>query len=71
MFDLFQAASDDQLALMGCAGAILVSGFLMYVSYFLGPMAKQERIHQMERLVRQRQQLLEQHAAEIAREKAA
>lgn len=34
--DLFQNASDDQIALMGCAAALLLSGGLMYVSYFLG-----------------------------------
>lgn len=71
MFDLFQIASDDQFALIGCAGAVLGSMFLMYVSYFLGPAARQARSGQMEKLVRQRQQMLGQPAAEPAREKAA
>lgn len=71
MFDLFQSASDDQLALMGCATAVLSSMTLMYLSYFFGPVARQQRMSQMEQLVRQRQQLLTQQAAEVARDKAA
>ena len=34
--DLFTNASDDQIALMGCAAALFVSGGLMYVSFFIG-----------------------------------
>jgi hypothetical protein len=34
--DLFGNASDDQIALMGCAAVLLLSGGLMYVSFFLG-----------------------------------
>ena len=34
--DIFRNASDDQLALMGCAVALLMCGGLMYVSYFVG-----------------------------------
>ncbi|MBI1313150.1 hypothetical protein GC176_17810 [bacterium] len=34
--EIFQNASDDQIALMGCAAALLFSGGLMYVSYFVG-----------------------------------
>lgn len=70
MFDLFQSASDDQVALLGCAGAVFGSMMLMYVSYFFGPVARQQRLGQMEQLVRQRQQMLTQ-AAELARDKAA
>lgn len=71
MFELFQSASDDQVALMGCAGALLASGFLMYVSYFLGPVARQQRQEAMQRLIANRQLLLEEKYAETAREKAA
>lgn len=71
MLHLFQAASDDQLALMGCAAAVMGSMFLMYISYFFGPAAREQRTGQMEKLVRQRQQLLSQHAREHGREKAA
>lgn len=34
--DIFRNASDDQIALMGCAIALLMCGGLMYVSYFVG-----------------------------------
>jgi hypothetical protein len=34
--DLFTNASDDQIALMGCAAALFVFGGLMYVSFFIG-----------------------------------
>ncbi|MHC4878544.1 MAG: hypothetical protein ACYTGL_19020 [Planctomycetota bacterium] len=34
--EVFQNASDDQIALMGCAAALFFSGGLMYVSYFVG-----------------------------------
>ena len=34
--DLFSNASDDQIALMGCAAVLLFSGGLMYVSFFIG-----------------------------------
>jgi len=34
--DLLNNPSDDQVALMGCAAALLFSGGLMYVSYFVG-----------------------------------
>jgi hypothetical protein len=71
MFEVFRSASDDQIALLGSAGVLIASAFLMYVSYFLGPMARQERTRQMELLVRQRQQLLEQNAPELSRDKAA
>lgn len=71
MFELFQSASDDQVALMGCAGVLMVSGFLMYVSYFLGPAARRQRQRAMQRLIEQRQQLLAENFAETPREKAA
>ena len=34
--DLTQHLSDDQTALIGCALALLASGGLMWVSYFVG-----------------------------------
>lgn len=34
--ELVNNASDDQIALVGCAAALLFSGGLMYVSFFLG-----------------------------------
>ena len=71
MWNLFQSASDDQVALLGCAGVLFTSMFLMYVSYFLGPVARQERQNQMESLIRNRQKLLEQATAETLRDKAA
>lgn len=35
--NLFQNASDDQVALIGCLVALVGSMALMYVSYFVGP----------------------------------
>lgn len=43
--EIFQNASDDQIALMGCAAALLFSGGLMYVSYFVGQ-GRQSRDHE-------------------------
>lgn len=40
---LFQNASDDQIALIGCLVALAGSMGLMYVSYFIGPAARQNR----------------------------
>lgn len=71
MFEMFQSAGDDQIALMGCAGVLLGSGFLMYVSYFLGPKAREEQERQLTALIRERQQFLETPAVKPAREKAA
>jgi len=34
--ELFTNASDDQIALMGCAAALLCSGGLMYIGFFVG-----------------------------------
>lgn len=33
--ELFTNAADDQIALMGCAAALLFSGGLMYISFFV------------------------------------
>jgi len=70
MFDIFNNAGDDQIALLGCAGVLLASGFLMYISYFLGPKAREAREQQLATLVRQRQQLLETSVTPV-RDKAA
>jgi len=40
---LFQNASDDQIALIGCLVALAGSMGIMYVSYFIGPAARQNR----------------------------
>lgn len=71
MFEMFQNAGDDQVALLGCAGALLGSGFLMYVSYFLGPKSREVQERQLATLIRERRQLLEISPVEPAREKAA
>jgi hypothetical protein len=71
MFEFFQNASDDQLALIGCAGALLGSGFLMYVSYFFGPQVRHEQGRELELLVERRRQLLETPPLEPAHERAA
>jgi|GEM_PF-4684201 len=71
MTELFHSASDDQFALMGCAAALLTSGLLMYLSYFVGPVAREERQQAMQRLVQQRQKLVADNMREIPREKAA
>uniref|UniRef100_A0A7C4LPL8 Uncharacterized protein n=1 Tax=Schlesneria paludicola TaxID=360056 RepID=A0A7C4LPL8_9PLAN len=36
-----QFASDDQTALMGCVCAFIASVVIMYLSYYLGPQARQ------------------------------
>lgn len=36
LMGFFENASDDQVALVGCAVALLLSGGLMYLSYVLG-----------------------------------
>jgi hypothetical protein len=41
--ELFSNPSDDQLALMGCGLALVVSAMLMYFSFYLGPMRKQQQ----------------------------
>ena len=40
---LFQNASDDQIALIGCVVALAGSMAIMYVSYFVGPAGRQNR----------------------------
>lgn len=40
MSDLFQNASDDQVALTLCFAAVVVSGLIMYFSYHVGVLAR-------------------------------
>jgi hypothetical protein len=35
--DILNNLSDDQLALLGCMGALLISGTIMCLSYYVGP----------------------------------
>jgi len=71
MLDLFQNANDDQVAIMGCFAILMGSGLLMYYSYFLGPVARQERVRHLDSLIRQRQQLLEMPKEKSAHDRAA
>lgn len=41
--EIFQNASDDQLALMGCGLALVTSALVMYFSYFIGSSARAGR----------------------------
>jgi hypothetical protein len=43
MLNLLQSASDDQVALLGCVGALAAAGMLMYLSYFIGPARRREQ----------------------------
>jgi hypothetical protein len=36
MFELFKTLSDDQIALLGCAGALALAGTIMSLSYYIG-----------------------------------
>jgi hypothetical protein len=36
MFELWKSMSDDQIALFGCAAALLVAGAIMSLSYYIG-----------------------------------
>lgn len=38
----FSTFSDDQVALMGCAVAFIVSGFMMVMSFYVGNRGKQQ-----------------------------
>ena len=71
MFELFQSASDDQIALLGCLGALFGSGMLMYISYFIGPMARQEQGRQLDALIRHREAAFKPVAIEPVHDKAA
>ena len=40
MNNMFQGASDDQIALIGCMVALVGSAGLMYLSFFVGPASR-------------------------------
>ena len=42
MMNLMQGAGDDQVALIGCLVALVVSVGLMYLSFFVGPAARKQ-----------------------------
>lgn len=43
MMNLLQGASDDQVALIGCLVVLVASAGLMYLSFFVGPAARQQK----------------------------
>lgn len=49
---LFQNASDDQIALLGCLAALAGSMAIMYVSYFVGPAGRQARAEDSQQATR-------------------
>jgi hypothetical protein len=36
MIELWKSLSDDQIALLGCAAALIVTGTMMSLSYYIG-----------------------------------
>lgn len=46
MTDLLHQASDDQIALALCFGAVLVSGLVMHFSHHVGRMTGRVRLHE-------------------------
>lgn len=68
---LFQNASDDQIALMGCLVALAGSMGIMYVSYFIGPAAHQNREEGGEQAMRPFPSRSTTFPAEAARDRAA
>lgn len=42
--ELFQNLSDDQTALLGCFAALVTSGLLMSVSYYVGQWNQTEKV---------------------------
>ena len=56
--EMLNTLSDDQLALLGCAVAIVVSATMMSLSYYLGPASRRpqssvQKLPHVERLKRQ------------------
>ncbi|MBC8115938.1 MAG: hypothetical protein H7062_16245 [Candidatus Saccharimonas sp.] len=69
--NLFQNASDDQVALIGCLVALAGSMALMYVSYFIGPAAHRagsEKVREATRMFAARPTGI---AADVSRDRAA
>lgn len=46
MWEMMRGMSDDQLALVGCALALVASSGVLYLSYALGPVGRRERAQQ-------------------------
>ena len=46
MPEIFRLVSDDQLALVICFGAVVVSGLIMHFSVHVGRMTGRVRLHQ-------------------------
>jgi hypothetical protein len=44
--EIFRLVSDDQLALVICFGAVVVSGLIMHFSIHVGRMTGRVRLHQ-------------------------
>lgn len=42
--DLFANLTDDQLALLGCLAAVVVSATLMSLSYYVGPAHRASKV---------------------------
>ena len=36
MVEIFRSLSDDQIALVGCAAALMIAGTIMSLSYYIG-----------------------------------
>lgn len=69
--NFLQHASDDQIALLGCLVALMGSMTLMYVSYFVGPAARQARAEESEQATRMFANRTSGVSAEAARDRAA
>ena len=68
---LFQNASDDQIAVIGCLVALAGSMGIMYVSYFIGPAARQNREQDNEQATRSFPSHSTSFPSEAARDRAA
>jgi len=70
---MFQHASDDQIALTICFGAILVSGAVMYFSAYIGELTRKVKVGDVEQQARlaSRSPALRQRTERDVREKAA
>ena len=51
MADILHSASDDQLALAICFGAVVVSGLIMHFSHHVGRLTGRVRIHETRKTV--------------------
>lgn len=69
--NLFQNASDDQVALIGCLVALAGSMALMYVSYFVGPASRQTNSGEPADTTQMFRNRSSELAADAARDRAA